>query len=220
MKNTLIRLSFILSILLIAFLVLRPIEQKQYTQQEMDNISKAFAQKFAEAAAKRKAEQAEIEMAKNSSANPPMKQATSKDSNPHPSKNGKNQLGSQQAIIAVIYKQATATWFIKAKNSKENIDTVSASFKNYFIDQLKFDKNQQPDFSHLPSSMITENKSSMRVATFLIGVVEVSVSRLAGQQDVDANVKRWMRQIGLDETSPIQLDFKNNNKTIIVKLPQ
>jgi hypothetical protein len=198
MKNTIIKLSLFASIVLIAFLVLKPIEQKKHTEQEMANISKAFSEKFSQTE-KNQAPQAK-------------KPAATADSKPMSE--------NQQSIIGVIYKQPDATWFIKAKDAKQKIETVSASFKNYFIEQLKFDEQHQPDFSHIPDSMKTTNKSSMRVATFMLGEVEISVSRLAGQQDVFANVKRWMRQIGLDDTSPIQLDFSDDKKTIIVRMPK
>ncbi len=202
MKNILIILSLLASIVVIAFLVLQPIEQKKHSQQEMDNISKAFAEKFSQAQKDRT----------NQQVKPVATQNTSEDS--------KEQHDNPQTIIGVIYKQPQATWFIKAKDSKQKIDTISASFKNYFIEQLKFDENHQPDFSHIPDSMKTANKSSMRVATYLIGDVEISVSRLAGQQDVFANVKRWMGQIGLDDNSPIQLDFSEDKQTIIVRMPK
>jgi len=200
-------LLFLASIALIAYLVLQPKEQKIHTPQEMANISSAFAEKFAQA---EKSEPSRT----NQTALPPNHPVTDKTVQKTP------QNASQQRILGVIYKQPQATWFFKAKDSRTKIDTISASFKNYFIDQLKFDDKHQPDFSHIPDSMKTENKSSMRVATFLIGDVEVSVSQLAGQQDVFANVKRWMGQIGLDDSSAIDLKFKDDNKTIIVRLPK
>lgn len=195
-----IKLALLASILLIAWLILQPLEQKNYTQQEMENISAAFSEKFAQTK-------------KQQTGNVNHSTATKKQKPPSASKN-------QQSILGVIYKRPQATWFIKAKDSKEKIATISASFKNYFIKQLKFDENQQPDFSHIPDSMKTTNKSSMRVATYMIGDVEISVSQLAGQQDVFANVKRWMRQIGLDDQSAIQLDFSEDKKTIIVMMPR
>ncbi len=201
MKNILVTLFLLASIIVIALLVLQPIKQKKHTQQEMTNISKAFEEKFSQAQ-KDRAQQ---------TAKPTMRQHLEKESpaNQNP-----------KAIIGVIYKQPKATWFIKAKDTKQKIDTISASFKNYFIDQLKFDDNHQPIFSHIPDSMKTSNKSSMRVATYLIGDVEISVSQLAGNQDVFANVQRWMKQIGLDENASIQLDISDDKKTIIVKMPK
>ena len=197
MKNTLIKLALLASIALIAFLILQPIEQKKHTEQEMANMSKAFSKKFSQA-----------EKQHPNAANKTTAQENKAKGN------------TQQSIIGVIYKKPEATWFIKAKDSKQKIDTISASFKNYFIDELRFDEKHQPDFSHIPDSMKTTNKSSMRIATYLIGDVEISVSRLAGQQDAFANVKRWMGQIGLDDNSPIQLDFSEDKKTVIVRMPR
>ena len=51
-------------------------------------------------------------------------------------------------------------------------------------------------------------------------VVEISISRLAGDQDVFANVQRWMKQIGLDDSTPIQLDISDDKKTIFVRMPK
>lgn len=198
MKNIIIKLLLLSSIAVIAFLVLQPKVQKKHTQQEMENISKAFSEEFAQVDKKRAEKTSRETVAKKST----------------------GEKSIQQSIIGVIYKQPQTTWFIKVKDTKEKIDTISASFKNYFIDQMVFNKNHQPDFSHIPTSMRTENKSSMRYATFLIGDVEVSVSQLAGQQDVFANVKRWMRQIGLNDDSKIQIDFRDDKKTIIVKMPR
>ncbi len=201
MNNTLIKLILLASLVAITFLVLQPNEKKEHTQQEMENISKAFAAKFSE---------------KQKTAAPKTKKPTSKMAT-EPTKTSSD---IQQSIIGVIYKQPTTTWFIKAKDTKDKIETISASFKNYFVDQFKFNTNHQPDFSHIPDSMKTVNKSNMRFATFMIGDVEISVSQLAGQQDVFANVKRWMKQIGLDDNSPVHLDFKDDKKTIIVRMPR
>jgi len=196
-------LLLLASIAIMAYLILQPHEQKTHTPQEMANISKAFGEKFADAERKRAANTSKQTKPKN-----------------HPTTSQAAVSTSDQQILGVIYKKPETTWFFKAKDSRAKIETASASFKNYFVDQLKFDNNHQPDFSHIPDSMKTENKSSMRVATFLIGDVEISVSQLAGQQDVFANVQRWMRQVGLNDNSKVQLDFKDNNKTIIVRLPK
>jgi hypothetical protein len=139
---------------------------------------------------------------------------------PPMSKSAVTEGSSQQSIIGVIYKKPNSTWFFKAKDTKERIDEISASFKNYFVDQLKFDEDNRPIFSHIPESMNAANTSNMRVATYMLAGVEISVSQLGGQQDVFSNVQRWMGQIGLDDSSAIQLDFKDDKKTILVKMPR
>jgi len=197
MKNTIIPIALLATIAFIAFLVLQPIEQKKHTQQEMDNISKALSNQFAR----------------------PDKPLAQAPANIAPSKTSAID-NNQQSIIGVIYKRPNSTWFFKARDSKERIDAISASFKNYFVDQLKFDQDERPIFSHIPETMNAANTSNMRVATFMLAGVEISVSQLGGQQDVFANVKRWMGQIGLDDNSPIQLDFKDDKKTILVKMPR
>ena len=49
MKKVLVTLFLLSSIVVIALLVLEPFEQKKHSQQEMENISKAFSEKFSEA---------------------------------------------------------------------------------------------------------------------------------------------------------------------------
>jgi len=198
MKYSIVKLLLLASILVIAFLVIQPKEEKAYSQQEVETISKALGSKFNQA--KKNAASKEVSKAH--------KETTAK------------VVANQQSILAVIYKKADATWFFKAKDTVKNINKISASFKNYFIDQLKFDQQEQPIFSHIPESITTANQSTMRVATFTIEGVEISVSRLTGQQDTFANVKRWMGQIGLDDNAPIHLDFQDDRKTVIVKLPK
>ncbi len=200
--NKSIKVFFLVMIALIAYLVIQPQPTKQHSKQEINNMSAALSQKLMN---KNKAHA----NANNSNTKPPQS-VTQKET----------ATNTQLSIIGVIYKKSDATWFFKAKDSKEKINTISASFKNYFVDQLKFSQEQQPDFSHIPNSMRAENKSSMRVATFIIGDVEVSVSRLAGQQDVFANVQRWMKQIKLNDNSPIQLDFSDDKQTIFVRMPR
>ena len=197
MKNTLVKLGILASIVAIGFLVFQPIEQKQHTEQEMQNMSKAFSKKIAQI--------------QQSNTPPTTTKPVSKETDPK---------SNQQSIIGVIYKKPGTTWFFKAKDSQERINSISARLKNYFVDQLRFDENHQPILTHIPDSMKAANTSSMRVATYMLAGVEISVSQLSGQQDVFANVKRWMRQIGLTENSPIQLDFKDDKKTILVKMPK
>jgi len=197
MKYSIVKLLLLASLVLIIFLVLQSKEKKAYSQQEVETISKTLGSTFSH------------------NRNKAAKEATKAH------KQTKTKVAAdQQSILAVIYKKTEATWFFKAKNSVKNINKISASFKNYFIDQLKFDQQEQPIFSHIPESMTTTNQSNMRVATFIIEGVEISVSQLSGQQDTFANVKRWMGQIGLDDNAPIHLDFQDDRKTIIVKLPK
>lgn len=214
MKNALIKTGLFLSIAVIAFLVLQPIESKKHSQKEMDNISKAFSETFSQINAQREAAQASTKQA----AQPNI---LNDNQNGNQDDNQKaNQNNNQQAILGVIYKQPDATWFFKAKDSNERIHSISARFKNYFIDQLKFDQNNQPILTHIPESMNMAKKSAMRFATFHIEGVEISVIKLGGQQDTFANIKRWMKQINITEKTPIRLDFKNNKKTIIVRMPK
>ena len=213
MNQSLIKILLLLSIALIAYLVFQPTEKKQHSQQEMDNISKAFTNQYV----------TDKKQSSMQSPHPTTSSPTAAMTNNQSSTTSNQQQGAsttQQSIIGVIYKKPGVTWFFKAKDNSQRIDDISASFKNYFIDQLKFDGDEQPILTHIPESMKAANTSSMRLATNMIAGVEVSVSKLAGQQDVFANVQRWMRQIGLDSSAPVQIDFKDNNKTIWIKMPK
>ncbi len=50
--------------------------------------------------------------------------------------------------------------------------------------------------------------------------VEISVSQLSGQQDVNANVVRWMNQLGLKNSEQVILDYRDNKNTILVMMYQ
>ena len=195
MNPKLINILLLLALAAIAFLVLKPAPLEPISEKEMANISNGISKEFSRAAAQRKPKT--IPMDEQSETN-----------------------SAQQAIIGAIYKKSNTTWFFKAKDNAAKIEGISATFKNYFVDQLKFDDDEQPILSHIPESMHAANVSSMRVATFRIAGVEVSVTQLAGNQDVLANVSRWMKQIGLSEDSPIQIDYRDNKNTILVKMPQ
>jgi len=217
MKNKVINLFFLIAIAFIAFVVFKPAEKIEYSKDDIAKISKVFKNKFKQIEEKqieqkRRAEQKQRSARKDANA--------ISAENPHPDfKKIDIQQASHQSILAVIYKKSNLTWFFKAKDSSDNIKTISANFKSYFVDQLKFDDKEQPIFSHIPDSMQTENTSTMRVATFKIGEVEVSVSKLGGQQDVSANIQRWMRQIGLRDSSKVGIIYSDNKQKIIVTMP-
>lgn len=196
MNRNLINILLLLSLATIAYLVLNPTPQEPVSEKEMANISKAISNEFSRA-------------------------ASAQTNQPTQRPEAQPVVGNtQQAIIGAIYKKSNTTWFFKAKDTAEKIDGISASFKNYFVDQLKFDQDEQPILTHIPESMQAANTSTMRVATYRIAGVEISVSKLSGNQDVYANVQRWMKQIGLAENSPIQIEYKDDQNTILVKMPQ
>lgn len=212
MNNKILNIIFLVSIAIIAFVVLKPTEKKEYSKDDIAKISKVFKNKFKQIEEKQRVEQKLRSVPKDT--------VVISSNNPHPDlKKSDIDQASRQSILAVIYKKPNFTWFFKAKDSSENIKTISASFKNYFVDQLKFDKKNQPVFSHIPDSMQVENTSTMRVATFKIGEVEISVSKLAGQQNVSANIQRWMRQIGLQDGSKVGIVYSENKQKIIVTMP-
>ena len=199
MPNYLVKIILIIAVIAVAVLVFQPRESKNYSQQEMANISAAMNGAIDEAVKKAR-EQC---------------QAAAAASSTKPKANS-----GKQSIIGVIYKKEETTWFFKAKDSSERIGLISPSFKNYFVDQLKFDSDQRPILSHIPESMRAANTSSMREATFMLEGVEISVSQLAGQQDVNANVIRWMNQLGLKSSERVILDYRDDKNTVLVMMSQ
>ncbi|PHS16820.1 MAG: hypothetical protein COA86_11180 [Kangiella sp.] len=193
-----------LSTLLIAYLIFGQNDKTPISEQQIQQLSKTFGDKFAQM---RDSQQ-------NTSTTPQPPQQIQNTVNA--SEDGV----SVQAILGIIYKKPTSTWFIKAKDNKNRIEAISVKFKQYFLTELKFDSDQQPDFSHLPEGSKIASTSSMRFATFIIDGVEISVINLPGKQDVFSNVKRWMGQVGLNDKSPISMEFLDDKKTILVKMPK
>jgi hypothetical protein len=200
MPHNLVKLALLVAIIIVAALVFQPKEKRQYSPQEMANISAAM-----NGAVDRAVEQAR---AKQKMTKP------KENANPVATSSGK------QSIIGAIYKKSNTTWFFKAKDSSERINLISPSFKNYFVDQMKFNADEQPILTHIPESMRAANTSSMRIATFMLECVEVSVSQLSGQQDVNANVVRWMDQLGIKNSEQVTLDYRDNKQTILVMMTQ
>lgn len=127
---------------------------------------------------------------------------------------------SGDSILAVIYKKANATWFIKARAKTALIEQQTAEFNRLFHEQMQFDENQQADLSHIPSRYRVQSEQSMRIATFNLNGVEVAVSRLSGSQDIQANIQRWRNQLGLAPSSPSLIKYQDDNNTILVRLDQ
>ncbi len=125
-----------------------------------------------------------------------------------------------ETIVAIIYKKSDTTWFIKARNNNEIINRNLPEFTRLFLEQLKFDSSEQPDFSHIPESYRKISDKPMRVATFDVNGLEISVAKLPGNQDVQQNIQRWRRQLSLTKEAPEFVKYQDNNKTILVKLSQ
>jgi len=200
MKKPLFYLIIIISTLLIGFLIFGSNDHKPLNQQEIQKLSQSFGNKFSEM--RETQQKQKPNTSNNNQAEPIIENETT------------------QAIIGLIYKKQASTWFIKAKDSQKRISNIADKFEQYFLTELKFNEDQQPDFSHLPQNSKMASTSSMRYATFMIDGVEVSVINLPGKQDVFSNVKRWMKQIGLNDESPISMKFSDNKNTIFVKMPK
>ncbi len=225
MSNTNLKILLALAVGVIAGLLIQPNEERRYSDQEINNINNALSQRFNKPKSPSRnsmpaghpmnsAPQASMTRkppVSTASGTPPMMQQMPGSKDPI--------VAGKLSIIGIIYKRDGSTWFFKAKDTLANIERVNNSFKKYFLDDLKFN-GDKPDLSHIPESMQAPNTSNMRVATYMLDGVEISVSRLSGQQNVFANVQRWMRQIGMTDNSAIQLDFKDNKKTIYVRLPR
>lgn len=184
----------------IGFLIFGNDHHQPINDQEILKLSKSFGDKFSQ-------------MRESQSQAQP---SNSKSNSPESNVEDQN----SQAIIGIIYNKPASTWFIKAKDSKSRIESISASFTQYFLTELKFNSDHQPDFSHLPKGSKITSTSSMRFATFIINGVEISVINLPGKQDTFSNIKRWMGQVGLNDESPISMKFFDNKSTIFVKMPK
>ena len=202
MKNKLIKYLPVLGLIIIGYIIFKSNEIQNYGQQEIKNISNAFGQVFEHARQKATSQPRNTSQQQNQ---------TARDT---------SDIKTQQAIIAVIYKKTNATWFIKGIASVDKINKIEEQFAQLFINQLKFDANENPLLNHIPENFRATNSSSMRFASYNIEGVDISVSRLEGQQDTYANVKRWMKQIGLEDNANIKMDIIEGNQTIFVKMPE
>ena len=200
MNKTSFYLIIGISTVLIGYLIFGTNNHTPVTDQEIKQLSNSFGDKFAE-----------MRESQQNKAQPPTQSAP-----PEQSQDAQN----TQAIIGVIYKKENSTWFIKAKDNKKRIDGIAVQFEKYFLTGLKFDKEQQPLFNHLPKNSKITSSSSMRYATFMIDGVEVSIINLPGKQDIFSNVKRWMGQVGLNDKSPISMNFSDDKNIIFVKMPK
>ncbi|MDQ7051310.1 MAG: hypothetical protein Q9M92_17995 [Enterobacterales bacterium] len=225
MSNTNLKVLLALAVGVIVGLLVQPKEERRYSDQEIDNINSTLSQRFNKPSQKSTAALPAghpMNTAPQSSMTrkPPVSTSAGMAPMMQQMPGSKDPIvPGKLSIIGIIYKRDSSTWFFKAKDSIANIDRINTSFKKYFLDDLKFD-GDKPNLSHIPETMQAPNTSSMRVATFMLDGVEISVSQLAGQQNVFSNVQRWMRQIGMTDNSAIQLDFKDNKKTIYVRLPR
>lgn len=131
------------------------------------------------------------------------------------------QPGSQQeSMIAIIYNRPDETWFFKARGLSSLVDQRSEEFSQLFLDQLTWDDKGEPSLSHVPSEYQQGSTAAMRFATFNMKGLEVSVTRLAGQQSIEANITRWKRQLSLPANAPQFVKFENNKQTVLVRLDQ
>ncbi|MET1256526.1 hypothetical protein [Aliikangiella maris] len=127
---------------------------------------------------------------------------------------------NEESIIAVIYIREQETWFFKARGLTSKVDEESGEFARLFLDELQFDSNQQPILSHIPKKYQSHSSEAMRLATYNINGLEVSLSTLPGQQNVTANITRWKRQLSLPPNAEEFVKFQDNERTVLVRLDQ
>lgn len=123
-----------------------------------------------------------------------------------------------ESIMAVIYRRPEATWFIKARGKTGLVNEQAVEFNRLFVDQMKFKK--EPDFSHVPDNYLSGSTERMRVATFNLNGLEVSVTKLGPNQDVESNITRWRSQLNMLAKTPQFVKFLDNNNTVLVRLNQ
>ncbi|TQV74721.1 hypothetical protein FLL45_07095 [Aliikangiella marina] len=123
-----------------------------------------------------------------------------------------------ESIMAIIYRRPDATWFIKARGKTDLVNQQAVEFNRLFVDELKF--TDKPDFSHIPKDYLSGSNEQMRIATFNLNGLEVSVTRLGANQDVESNIQRWRGQLNMPESTPQFVKFLDNNNTVLVRLNQ
>ncbi|MGX5175081.1 hypothetical protein ACUR5C_13750 [Aliikangiella sp. IMCC44653] len=127
---------------------------------------------------------------------------------------------ASQSILAIIYLKADATWFFKATGSTQLVDENSATFAELFLYKLNFDTTGEPNFSHVPAEYKSQSNSNMRFASFNINGLDISVSQLSANQNIDDNIARWRDQLSLRPSDPQFVKYQNNNQTVLVRLDQ
>ncbi|EDM29099.1 hypothetical protein LNTAR_14822 [Lentisphaera araneosa HTCC2155] len=114
------------------------------------------------------------------------------------------------SIMAAIIERPDATWFLKligpaqeVRVQADNIITVIGAHS--FTAEGKLEYPVPTDWKEVPSS------SSMRIASYKTGKVDISLIKLGPKQNIDANVSRWKGQIGLDTQVKVENEIKSFN---------
>ncbi|MDD7985915.1 hypothetical protein PQO01_13275 [Lentisphaera marina] len=125
------------------------------------------------------------------------------------------------AIMAAIIERPDATWFLKLIGPDQEIrdqanNIISVISSHSFDESGKLQYPVPSDWKEVPSS------SSMRIASYKTGEVDISLIKLGPKQNIEANVNRWKGQIGLSSATKQENEIKSfnihGNSIHIVKL--
>ena len=112
--------------------------------------------------------------------------------------------------MAAVIERPDATWFLKLigpeaeiRAQADNIITVIGAHSFDDKGMLKYPVPE--DWEEVKSS------SSMRIASYECGKVDISLIKLAGGQDLQANIDRWKGQIGLKVGTQLPNELKSFN---------
>ena len=100
------------------------------------------------------------------------------------------------AIMAAIIERPDATWFLKLIGPEEEIRAQADNIITV-IGAHSFNAEGMLEYPVPENWTEVESKSSMRIASYKSGKVDISLIKLAGGQNLQANIDRWKGQIGL-----------------------
>ena len=123
-----------------------------------------------------------------------------------------------ESIMAIIYRRPDATWFIKSRGKTDLVNQQAVEFNRLFVDEMKL--TDKPDFSHIPDKYLSGSSESMRIATFNLNGLEVSVTKLGPNQDIESNITRWRGQLNMPANTGQFVKFLDNDNTVLVRLNQ
>lgn len=188
--------SFCLLFLGIALILGYGLSSKPLTEDQTTQLSQSVDRLFTKKIAEQKKKQAKANSINNTT----------------------DKVADGNTIMAIIYKKPNATWFIKAKSQISLMNQQAKTFSQLFLQELKFNNNHIPDFSHIPKEYQWSSQQAMRFASFNLNGVDVSVTQLGPNQDVTSNVNRWKGQLGLANDAPGFVKYQDNDQTVLIRL--
>ncbi|WDE96770.1 hypothetical protein PQO03_02195 [Lentisphaera profundi] len=125
------------------------------------------------------------------------------------------------AIMAAIIERPDATWFLKLIGPDEEVRNQANNIIQV-IGAHSFDENNMLKYDVPADWKEVQSSSSMRIASYKSGQVDISLIKLGPNQNIDANVARWKGQVGISADAKLENEIKSfniqGNSIHIVKL--